>query len=92
MKTLERVAKILNFLNFFTKMKISKEELKVIYEKERGRVTLKQIDRFKDEEYGQSAFHTYVDGEKTDVIYCILCSNDPAKNRTMFFMTNQGLH
>ena len=45
-------------------MKISKEELKVIYEKERGRVTFKQIDRFKDEEYGQSAFHTYVDGEK----------------------------
>lgn len=67
-------------------MNFSKLEVKSIYENEPGRIKIQPTTRFIQKEYAECANHVLVDGEKTKVMICIKCRDDPAKQKSMFFL------
>ena len=69
-------------------MNFSKLEVKSIYETEPGRIKIQPNSRFINKEFGECGNHVLVDGEKTKVMICIKCRDDPQKHKSMFFMVS----
>ena len=69
-------------------MNYSKLEVKSIYETEPGRIKIQPNSRFIGKEYDECANHVLVDGEKTKVMICLKCRDDPQKQKSMFFLVS----
>jgi len=69
-------------------MNLSKKEVQSIYQSEPGRIKIKPIDRFLGKEWGPCGNNILVDDQRTNVLLCLLCREDPAKSRSAFYMVS----
>ena len=74
-----------NFLS--EKMNFSKLEVKSIYDTMPERIRIKPIGRFTGKDFYKCGNNIFVDNKKTNVMMCLLCRNNPAKEKSMFFMS-----
>ena len=69
-------------------MNLSKKEVQSIYESESGRIKIKPIERFLGKDYGPCGNNIYVDDQRTNVVVCLLCRDDPGKSKSAFYMVS----
>ena len=69
-------------------MNLSKKEVQSIYQSQPGRIKIKPIDRFLGKEWGQCGNNILVDDQRTNVLLCLLCREDPTKSRSAFYMVS----
>ena len=69
------------------KMNFSKWEVKSIYETMPERIRIEPIQRFTGKDFYKCGNNIYVDHVKTNVLICLLCRNNPEKQKSMFFMS-----
>ena len=69
-------------------MNFSKLGVKSIYETMPERIRIEPIKRFAGKDFYKCGNNVYVDNEKTNVLICSLCRNNPAKQKSMFFMSS----
>ena len=69
-------------------MNLSKKEVQSIYNSEPGRITVQPIARFVGKDYGPCGNNILVDGQRTNVVLCILCRDDPVKSKSAYYMVS----
>ena len=72
-------------------MKVTKKDVHIvqdIFESQPDRLEIKPIQRFIGKELENCGNNVFVDGERTNVLMCSICKDDPAKKKSIFYMTS----